>query len=861
MNRSIQRALPSTFARQLSRPPRFVRRSQRGAGLLRLVLSIGVFALVAVGAHALSLWAVPRGILHRMVTQVVPAVDTVVSPRLADAQWRSVVMPSPDLLYALCRVRLKAQGSGGAAPVEEAVIEAAPASRDYWSIALYDMNSDNFFVLNDRQAQGQRVRLRIATRHAGGERDEQRILAPGEEVLVIMRLLVRDSKAETLAQLEKDRATLRCMSAGNSPPSSAMATDVGGRGDLSGATDKEQVAPAQPGVDAASLALAERGFIARPSGQVRDEQGRVIWDYDSFDFLRGAAPDTVNASLWRQALLNNRTGLFKVTEGIWQLRGFDLANMTLIRGKSGWIVVDPLTTRETAQAAFAFARRHLGDHPVSAVIFTHSHVDHFGGVLGVVNEADVASGRIPVVAPVGFMEEATSENVMVGMAMARRSAFMCGSHLKRDPKGLVDNGLGKAVAYGHFGILQPTRLIEQPTETLNIDGVRFVFHNVPGSEAPAEFVFHLPDLRAFCGAELFAQTLHNIYTLRGAKVRDALKWSRYMDDMQVYAQGSDVLFNQHNWPVWGREAIVEHIRLQRDVYRYLHDQTVRLMNQGYTASEIAEQMRLPPELDAHLGTRGYYGTVRHNVKGIYQFYLGWYDGHPANLNPLPPVEVARRYVELAGGRDAAVQALQKAHQQRDHRWVAELGKHVVYAFPDHSQARQILADSLEQLGFDAEAATWRNVYLTGAKELREGAPQSGVDRRNFLDLLQRTPLERFFESMAAALNPERSAGVNLRINFVFTDTGERYSLEVKRQILNHTRVEQLPAADATLKLTRAFFLDMLLGEAGGVRLLTSSQTSIEGSAVKLAQFFRLLDKPEGQFVIMSRPPAQAASTR
>lgn len=596
---------------------------------------------------------------------------------------------------------------------------------------------------------------------------------------------------------------------------------------------------------------AQRGLIARPKGQVKNAEGKVIWDYDSFDFLQGEAPATVNPSLWRQALLNNQIGLYKVAEGIYQLRGFDLANMTLIQGKSGWIVVDPLTSKETASAAMAFARQHLGDKPVVAMVFTHSHADHFGGALGILSAEEVKARNIPVVAPVGFMEEATSENVLVGPAMTRRSQYMYGSTLPRNAAGLVDNGLGKAVAYGSIGILPPTVLVEKASEELTLDGKRFVFHNVPGSEAPSEFVFYLPEDKAFGGAELFGHTLHNLYTLRGAKVRDALKWAGYMDQAIDYTREAEVMFNQHNWPVWGRENILAHMEKQRDVYRFLHDQTVRRMNQGQTPNEISEEMALPPELEQFLNGRGYYGTLRHNVKAVYQFYLGWYDANPANLNPLPPVEASKRYVELAGGVDKLIQAARKAYDSGDYRWCAELIKHVVYAEPQNGVAKELQAKSFEQMAYVAESGPWRNVYLTGARELREGPPSQGLNRRSIVDMLRHTPTERFLEAMAASLNAEKASGVDLTINLLFTDTQETVVLQVKNSVLHHRKAPPDPSAAATLKLTKAFFLDMMTGEAGAADLLTSDQTKIEGSTLKLAKFFGLLDKADGKFNIVT----------
>jgi len=604
--------------------------------------------------------------------------------------------------------------------------------------------------------------------------------------------------------------------------------------------------------DPTSFTDAKRGFIAAPKGQVKDEAGNVIWDYDAFAFVEGKSPATVNPSLWRQALLNNQIGLFKVREGIWQLRGFDLANITLIEGKSGWIVVDTLTSRETAAAAMAFARQHLGNKPVSAVIFTHSHVDHFGGALGVIAADEAKARGVPVVAPVGFMEEATSENLMMGVAMGRRSMYMYGSRLPRGANGLVDTGLGKAVAYGRVGILAPTAVVDQPTQELTLDGLRFVFHNVPGSEAPAEFTFYLPELQAFCGAELMSHTLHNLYTLRGAKVRDALKWAGYLDASLAHAAQAEVVFNQHHWPVWGRARIDDFITKQRDVYRYIHDQTVRQMNAGLTAAEIADTMMLPKPLQDHLNVRGYYGTVRHNVRGVYQFYLGWFDAHPANLDALPPVDAGKRYVALAGGTDKVVAAAQQAFDAGEFRWAGELLKHAVYADPKNRAASELMARSFEQMGYMAESAPWRNFYLTGALELRQGPPDKGIPSSALLDMLQHTPIERFLEAMAANLNGPKAAETSLKINLVFSDLGESYVLRIGNGVLHHHRAPPAADANATLQLTKPFFLQMLTGGAGAKDLLLSDQTKIEGSRIDLGRFFALLDKAPGNFPIVTR---------
>jgi alkyl sulfatase BDS1-like metallo-beta-lactamase superfamily hydrolase len=604
--------------------------------------------------------------------------------------------------------------------------------------------------------------------------------------------------------------------------------------------------------DPSSFADARRGFIAAPEGAIADADGKVLRDFDAFDFVDGPAPATVHPSLWRQALLNSHVGLYQVSERIWQLRGFDLANMTLIAGDSGWIVVDALTSRETATAALAFAREHLGDRPVTALIFTHSHADHFGGALGVLSADEARARQVPIVAPAGFMAEATSENLLMGTAMVRRAAYMYGSRLPTAAHGLVDTGLGQALAIGRVGLLPPTHVVEASNEELLLDGVRFVFHNVPGSEAPAEFTFSMPDLKAYCGAELMGHTMHNLYTLRGAKVRDSLLWARYLDQARVHAAEADVVFNQHHWPVWGRERIDDFIVKQRDVYKFIHDQTVRLMNAGLSAAEIAKTLRLPKALQDHLNTRGYYGTLRHNVKAVYQFYLGWFDAHPANLDPHPPVEAGRRYVEALGGADAVIAKAQAAFDSGDFRWASELLKHAVYADADNTAARELLARSFEQLGYASEASTWRNFYLTGALELRLGAPETGVDRAAMLDMLQHTPVERFLEAMAASLNAEKAGDTALTINLVFSDLGESWVLRLANGVLHHTPMPPVADANATLTVSKDFFLRLLTGGAGASDLLLSDAVSIEGSRIDLGRFLRLVDKAQGTFPIVTR---------
>ncbi len=598
---------------------------------------------------------------------------------------------------------------------------------------------------------------------------------------------------------------------------------------------------------------AKRGFIARPEGKIMSADGAtVLIDFDAYKFVEGKAPPTVNPSLWRHAVLNAQIGLFKVTDGIWQVRGFDIANMTLVEGKTGWIVVDPLTARESAAAALAFARKHLGDKPVSAIVFTHSHADHFGGALGIVSAQEAAERKLPIVAPEGFIEESTSENVLVGTAMARRSMYQFGKNLERSAKGNVDTGLGKSVAYGAVGILVPTQLVTKPEQEIVLDGVRFVFHNVPGAEAPAELTFSIPEKKAYGGAENLAQTMHNLLPVRGAKVRDSLQWSTYLQEAIDKLGDAEVYFGQHNWPVWGNARIAEFITKHRDLYKYTHDQTVRLINAGHTPREIADMIKLPKSLASFPGVRGYYGDLRHNVKAVYQFYLGAYDGNPANLNPLPPQESAKRYLELIGGPDKAVATAQAAYDKGDFRWAAELLNHAVFGAPDHKGAKELLARTYDQMGYMAEAATWRNSYLTAAAELRNGPPKKGVERAQLIDMLMQTPIERFLEAMAGGLDGPAAEGKDLRVNLVLTDMQESYVLWIENAVLHFKKAAPDATANATLTLTKPIFIKMMAGTAGVKDTLLSDDLKIDGSKIDLVRFFTLIDKAPGTFQIVTK---------
>ncbi|MGD0882825.1 MAG: alkyl sulfatase dimerization domain-containing protein [Acidimicrobiales bacterium] len=559
--------------------------------------------------------------------------------------------------------------------------------------------------------------------------------------------------------------------------------------------------------DREDFADADRGFLgALEPGVVTDPSGRVVWDNDAYGFLDADCPDTAHPSLWRQGQLVSRQGLYHVCDGIYQVRGLDLSNMTLVEGDTGVIVIDPLISAETAAAALALYRAHRGERPVTAIIYTHAHVDHFGGVRGVLD------GPVPILAPDGFMESAVSENVYAGVAMGRRALFMYGAALDKGPAGQIGCGLGMTTSTGSIGLVAPTVDITHTGQEEVLDGVRIVFQLTPGTECPAEMNFHFPDRRALCMAENATRNLHNLVTLRGAVVRDARVWSAYLDEaVTLFVGDSDVAFASHHWPTWGSERVAEYLSLQRDLYAYLHDQTLRLMNSGLNGAEAAEVLRMPPALDRAWHTHGYYGSVSHNVKAVYQRYLGWFDGNPARLWQHPPVEASLRYVECMGGADAVVAKAQAYADDGDLRFAAELLDRVVFADPAHAMAKDRLAGVYEQLAYGCENGTWRNFYLMGAHELRRGI-DANPPTVGSLELLSALTVEQLLDAIAIRIDGPRAWDERLTIDWRFTDLGVTHRATLGNGVLTHRVVgEGAVPADLTLTLEKAQMLGVIMG--------------------------------------------------
>jgi alkyl sulfatase BDS1-like metallo-beta-lactamase superfamily hydrolase len=550
----------------------------------------------------------------------------------------------------------------------------------------------------------------------------------------------------------------------------------------------------------------------------------------------------VNPSLWRQSQLVSIAGLFEVTEGVYQARGFDLSVTSFLRTDSGWIIVDPLISVEPMRAAFALVREHVADLPVEAVIYTHSHVDHYGGVRAVVSEEDLSAGRVKIIAPVGFLEESVSENVLLGNVMSRRASYMYGNLIGWDPQRGVGAGLGQLTSTGTVTLIPPTDIVSETGQETTIDGLRIVFQHTPGAEAPAELCFYLPDRNALCMAEIATHTLHNVYTLRGAKIRDARIWSQHIADaLRLFGETAEVVFSSHHWPTWGNAEIVAFLKGQRDLYRYLHDETLRLANHGYNYTEIAELIELPAGIAGHFGNRGYYGSVSHNVKATYVYYLGWFDANPANLHPLPPVETAKKYVEYMGGADAVLERAKTDFVAGNYRWVATVMNEVVFADPGNEAARQLQADTLEQLGYQAENGTWRDFYLSAAKELRDGVKVLPTPNTASPDSVRAMSVPMFLDYLGVLLKGPDAADRHYVFNLEFTDIEERYLLEVENGVLNYTTDAASDSPDAGMTTTRSGLDAIVLGQATLADLVDNGSVSIEGDAAAFADFVALLD--------------------
>jgi alkyl sulfatase BDS1-like metallo-beta-lactamase superfamily hydrolase len=599
---------------------------------------------------------------------------------------------------------------------------------------------------------------------------------------------------------------------------------------------------------------AQRGFIAQwPGGRVEDEQGRMVYDISRYEFITqdSPSPSTVNPSLWRQAQLNVIHGLFEVAPNVWQVRGYDISNITFIAGETGWVVIDPLTNENTARISLELANKHLGARPVTAVIYTHSHVDHFGGVLGVTTQADVDAGKCRVIAPEGFLHETVSENVIAGPAMARRSGYQFGPQLPASPTGHIDSGLGKSVPLGAPGLIAPTEDITFTGEELVVDGVRIVFQLTPDTEAPAEMNFFFPDHGWLCMAENCTHTMHNLVPIRGAQVRDALSWSKYINEsIELFGANTSLMFASHHWPRWGNADIVHFLTLQRDLYRWMHDQTMRLANHGYVASEIAEMLELPEDFLEHSHTHGFYGDLVHNVKAVHQRYLSWYDANPANLHKLPPSDAGKKYVELAGGEVALLQKAREAFERGEYRWVAELLNHLVFANPENAEARHLQADTFEQLGYQAESSTFRNSYLMGAQELRQGPPPAARTQIRGKGLLMAMTIQQVFDTLAVRLKSDEVAGVTVSLNWTFTDINEKWLVGISHRTLFSTPGRHDPQAAASIITTRHTLLEVITQSTTFLEQIQAGNIFIEGDSTALITVLGNLDTFQTNFSIV-----------
>ena len=619
------------------------------------------------------------------------------------------------------------------------------------------------------------------------------------------------------------------------------------------AAQQAAIQSALPFSDTRDFDDAARGFLGTlENAKITSANGRVVWSLEPYGFLAEAkAPATVNPSLWRQSRLNMNHGLFEVVPGVYQVRGLDIANMTLIEGNTGVIVVDTLTSIEGARAGMELYFKHRGKRPVAAVIFTHTHTDHWGGARGVLDDAALSSGKAPIIAPNLFMEHAVSENIIAGPAMLRRAQYQFGPFLAKGPRGQVDCGLGKSMAAGSVALLRPTDLIMETGDKRLIDGLEFEFQMAPNSEAPAEMHFYVPHYKLLNLAENCTHNFHNLLPFRGADVRDALAWSRYLGEaLQMWGGRAEAMCGQHHWPVWGTARIDTTIRQQRDLYKFAHDQTIRLINHGLTATEIAETIKLPASLEGAWHTRGYYGHIRHNVKAIYQKYLGWYDANPAHLDPLPPVESGKKYVEYMGGTDAILARARSDFAKGEFRFVAQAVSHLVFADPDNAAARAMLADTFEQLGYAAESATWRNAYLFGAQELRLGLPKAPPRPPLPRETLAALRTGQLWDVLGVRLNGPKAEGKHIVLNWNFDDTGESFVLTLENCALTWLAGTQASSADASFTLARSALDEVIARQTTFPESVAAGKIKFTGNAMRLAELMSLIDEFPRMFEIV-----------
>lgn len=608
-----------------------------------------------------------------------------------------------------------------------------------------------------------------------------------------------------------------------------------------------------PKDDRQDFADAARGLIdSIPDAEYQNIAGRTVWSLKPYAFLNAdSPPDSINPSLWRQAQLNMIHGLFEVVPGVYQIRGMDMANMTIVEGKTGIIVIDTLSSQDGATEALALYRKNRGDRPVRAVIITHTHTDHWGGALAVASAEDYASGRVPLVVPDGYMENAVSENVIAGNAMRRRALYQFGMFLERGPEGHVDNGLGKTYVFGRVGLVAPNDLIMATGDSRVLDGVTFEFQMAPDTEAPAEMHMFLPEFGVLNLAENAVHNFHNLLPFRGAKVRNALNWTTYISEaLALWGDKAEVLIGQHHWPVWGKGRVQDFLKIQRDLYKFVHDQTLKLINAGLTPDEIAETIQMPKSIAQTWHARGYYGSLKHNVKAIYQHYLGWYDAVPAHLDPLPPVETGAKMIEYMGGVDAAVAKAQADFEAGNYRWVAQVMNHAVFADPAHQAARDLLAAAYEQLGYLAECATWRNAYLYGTQELRHGIPEMPNRAPLSADTLAALTSAQVFDMLGTRLDAQAAEGQNIRIAMTFTDRAETHILNLENAALTH--VQRRPTGDEQLAVvTTRHCLDLILIQQLTVKeALADGRITFTGDITRLAALFAMFVQAGMNFAIV-----------